>query len=181
MSFLMTLFSSPSVIYGVLGALIVGEIALIIFLAVLWVRNRKLTEQLKTFFSGKSAEDLESVLLKQLKNTEELDREIQEIFEILNRLRALTLKSIHKTSIVRFNPFKEVGGNQSFCVALLDGRNSGMVISSLHTREGTRVYAKPVVNGGAENFPLTDEEKTAITQALQNKVSAAESPTHSSI
>jgi hypothetical protein len=75
-------------------------------------------------------------------------------------------------SVLRFNPFKEVGGNQSFCVALLDGKNSGVVISSLHTREGTRVYAKPVIAGNADGFPLTEEEKTAIAQAIQGKPAA---------
>ncbi|MEP7162692.1 MAG: DUF4446 family protein, partial [Candidatus Moraniibacteriota bacterium] len=54
---------------------------------------------------------------------------------------------------------------QSFAIAFLDGKNSGAVISSLHTREGTRVYAKPVKAGEADGFPLTDEEKTVIEQA----------------
>ena len=112
---------------------------------------------------------MEKVLLDQLQETKELDREIQELFEISNRLRELGMKSIHKTAVMRFNPFKEVGGNQSFCVALLDGKNSGVVITSLHTREGTRVYSKPVILGKETNFPLTEEEKSTIAQAIQGK------------
>lgn len=135
----------------------------------LFVQNRRLKQKLAVFFSGKEAKDLENILLEQLNETKALDSEIQELFEISNRLRELGAKSIHKTSVVRFNPFKEVGGNQSFSVALLDGKNSGVIISSLHTREGTRVYAKPVALGQAAGFPLTEEEKAAITQAISGK------------
>jgi hypothetical protein len=69
---------------------------------------------------------------------------------------------------MRFNPFKEVGGNQSYAVALLNGKNSGVVFSSLHTREGTRAYAKPVKNGSADGFPFTEEEKAVIHEAIHS-------------
>ena len=58
-----------------------------------------------------------------------------------------------------------MGGDQSFSVALLDGENSGVVISALHTREGNRVYAKPVEKGKAVKYPLTEEEQEAIKKA----------------
>jgi len=139
------------------------------FVVFLWVRLKRVETSLRVFFSGKEAKDLEKVLLDQLKEVRTLDQEIQELFEISNQLRELGLKSLHKINVVRFNPFKEVGGNQSFSVVLLDGKNSGVVLSSLHTREGTRVYAKPVLAGGESGFPLTEEEKLAITQAINGK------------
>lgn len=151
------------------GALVLGEFALLAIIIFLWRKNHGLSQKLAVFFSGQEAKDLEKVLMKQLSEVEELDREIQELFEISNRLRELGLKSIHKTSVLRFNPFKEVGGNQSFCVALLDGKNSGLILSSLHTREGTRIYAKPVIAGQAGNFPFTEEEKSCVAQAIQGK------------
>jgi hypothetical protein len=163
---------SPTIINISLGALILGEIVLLVIIIFLWTKNRYLNQKLSVFFSGKTAQDLEKVLLEQLNEVRELDREIQELFEISNRLRELGMKSIHKTSVLRFNPFKEVGSNQSFCIALLDGKNSGLVISSLHTREGTRVYSKPVIAGQPGNFPLTEEEKSTIAQAIQGKTSA---------
>lgn len=160
---------SPLIVYGSLTALIGGEIVLLLIVALLWTQNKRLKKKLHIFFSGKEAKNLEKVLLDQLQETRELDLEIQELFEISNRLRELGMKSIHKTAVMRFNPFKEVGGNQSFCVALLDGKNSGVVITSLHTREGTRVYSKPVVLGQENNFPLTEEEKATIAQAISGK------------
>jgi len=66
--------------------------------------------------------------------------------------------------MIRFNPFNETGGNQSFSVAILDGNDCGIVISSLFSRNENRVYGKPIKNGVSE-FPLTDEEKEAIRLA----------------
>ena len=68
-------------------------------------------------------------------------------------------------------PAMIVGLAEGFAVAMLDGKNNGVVISSLHTREGTRVYAKPVKAGEADGFPLTEEEKATIEEA---KLSARE-------
>lgn len=160
---------SPSMIYGSLGALLLGGILLSALVLYLWIENRRIKNKMAIFFSGKEAKDLEKILLAQMTETKELDREIQELFEISNQLRELGMKSVHKTGVLRFNPFKEVGGNQSFCVAFLDGKNSGLVISALHTREGTRLYAKPVIAGLGGSFPLTDEEKKTIAEAISGK------------
>lgn len=128
----------------------------------------RLKKNLTILWKGKTGIDIESLLVQQIADIKLLDQEIQELFEISNRLRELGLKSIHKFSVLRFNPFKEVGSNQSFSLALMDGKNNGVVISSLHTREGTRVYAKPITNADADGFPLTDEERHVIQEALTN-------------
>ena len=67
---------------------------------------------------------------------------------------------------MRFNPFEgDTGGNQSFALALLDGRGDGFVVSSLHARAVTRMYAK-AVSGGASEAALSDEECEALRQAM---------------
>lgn len=163
---------SEAFIQGSVALLVLGEVVLGGFVIFLLVRQHHLQAKMKVFLSGKEGKSLEKVLLDQLTETRELDQEIQELFEISNRLRELCLKSLHKTSVIRFNPFKEVGGNQSFSVVLLDGKNSGVVLSSLHTREGTRVYAKPVLSGEPNGFPFTEEEKAAVNQAITGKAPA---------
>lgn len=145
--------------------LALGVFALILSFISLW-KLRTLRKNLSALWGSKTGTDIESLLVQQVSDLKLLDNEIQELFEISNRLRELGLKSIHKFSVLRFNPFKEVGSNQSFSLALLDGKNNGAVISSLHTREGTRVYAKPIKNADADGFPLTDEERQVIQQAL---------------
>lgn len=74
---------------------------------------------------------------------------------------------IQKIGIVRFNPFKETGGDQSFSIALLDGNNSGLVVTSLYTREKNRIYAKPIKQGEPE-YQLSAEEKEAIVRAIDS-------------
>lgn len=156
------------------GSLVLGSLVLallsILFSGLFWKRQRELERKLEIFFSGKDAKTLETILAEQLKETKSLDRDIQELFDAVEKLRALSLRSLHKHFVLRFNPFKEVGGNQSFSAAFLDGTDSGVIISSLHTREGTRVYAKPIDQGKDKGFPFTEEEKEAIRKAAALKV-----------
>jgi len=74
-------------------------------------------------------------------------------------------KHVQKVGVVRFNPFKDIGGDQSFSIALLDEEDNGLVITSLYGREGNRVYAKPI-EGGQSKYQLSDEEKEAISRAI---------------
>jgi hypothetical protein len=131
--------------------------------------QRKVKKKIAILFSGKEAASLESIILSHSDEISAMDKEIQDLFEISNQIHSLAQKSIHRVGIVRFNPFKDIGGDQSFALALLDGKNSGIVISSLHTREGTRIYSKPVLNGDSKKYTLTEEEKEAIEKAKLTK------------
>lgn len=148
-------------ISGVLLALLSLFLVFYLFMSL-----KRIQKNLDVLFSGKEAKSLESIIIEQTKDISALDKEIQDLFEISNQIHALTQKSLHKVGIVRFNPFKDIGGDQSFALALLDGKNSGLVVSSLHTREGTRIYSKPITRGDSRKYPLTDEEKEAIKSAI---------------
>jgi hypothetical protein len=74
-------------------------------------------------------------------------------------------RAIQHVGVVRFNPFEDTGSDQSFALALLDGDRDGVVVSSLHGRQTTRVFAKPIA-GGASPHALSDEEADAIRLAL---------------
>ena len=91
-------------------------------------------------------------------------KNLKELFEDLEKLKEENKFSIQKMGMVRFNPFSEIGGNQSFSIALLDGNNNGFVITSFYSREGNRVYAKPITAGKSKHF-LSKEEKEAIKKA----------------
>lgn len=108
---------------------------------------------------------LEQVLTKQ-ENVSKLLAETQSKvtgFESEGKLH------VQKIGLVRFNPFKEVGGDHSFSLALLDGKNTGFVITGLHTRERTRVYLKGVVNGKSD-LELSEEEKKALSSAQKRRI-----------
>lgn len=76
-----------------------------------------------------------------------------------------TRRSLQHIGMVRFNPFEDTGSDQSFAIALLDDARDGIVISGLHGRSNTRIFAKPVEAGASTN-QLSDEESEAIRIAL---------------
>ena len=109
---------------------------------------------------------------KEFLNREELIAKFNELKVKFTRLegemKALREDSglaIQKLGVVRFNPFSDVGSDLSFSVALLDGGNNGVVITSLYNRNENRVYAKPI-KSGQSNYTLSEEEKQALEKAL---------------
>jgi Protein of unknown function (DUF4446) len=72
-----------------------------------------------------------------------------------------------KVNIIRFNPFNDLGGEQSFTLTILDKNNSGALLTSLHNRDITRLYAKSIKNGKGDNITLSKEEKLAIVKTIK--------------
>lgn len=152
----------------ILALLLIGNI---FFLFLLAKKMHRLKERSQEFFSGRNGKDLESIILSQMKHIKKINGDIQDLYEAATKIHTLAHAGLYKVGYKRFNPFKDVGGNQSFALALLDGKNNGIVISSLYTREATRVYAKPVINGKAtEEYPFTEEESETIASASLKKI-----------
>ena len=108
------------------------------------------------------------------KKFEEVLREVggfdQKLQGLGNKLAALekgSMDHIQKVKLIRYNPYDDVGGDQSFTVALLDKKGNGVVVTSLHTRAGTRVFAKQVKNGKAEKYEFSKEETQAVKEAYE--------------
>jgi len=97
-----------------------------------------------------------------------LKNDFKKLSEEIENLKEDHKFSIQKIGTIRFNPFNEVGSDQSFSVALLDERNSGVVITSLYNRQENRIYAKPIVEG-ASQYVLSEEEVAAIEKAKNSK------------
>lgn len=74
----------------------------------------------------------------------------------------------YKINLIRFNPFDDLGGDQSFVLCLLDNANSGVIITSLHTRDSTRVYAKAIKNGQSQDLALSKEETKALIKTINS-------------
>ena len=82
----------------------------------------------------------------------------------VNQLAAQLERAIQRVGVVRYNPFEDTGSNQSFVLAMLDARGDGFVLSSLHSRQATRVFLKPV-SGGKADSAVSEEEVEAIRLA----------------
>lgn len=131
----------------------------------IWQTRKKL----KVFFAGKKAADLEGVLFESIKRLKKSESDIKNLFQTSEFLRKMAEQSIQKVGLVRFNPFKDTGGDQSFSIALLDSQDNGLVISNLYTPQGTRIYAKPIINGQSVKYNLSKEELLAIKEAQKEK------------
>ncbi len=151
-----------------LSALVVGLIAAVLALAVACVilarRTRQLDARLKGITRGSDGRSLEAILDAHLEKVFALSRELTDVSARTAILEAAQRRSFQRVGLIRYNPFEETGGNQSFALALLDAAGDGWVLSSLHARAGTRVYAKEIRAGRAE-AGLSAEETAAIAQA----------------
>lgn len=114
---------------------------------------------------GVDSKGLKSILESLLKEASLARSEINNIKDYASKIQKDGLFHIQKIGLVRFNPFKDTGGDQSFILSLIDGRDTGVIISGLYSRSGTRWYAKKVTEGKGVDHELSDEEKKALKEA----------------
>jgi hypothetical protein len=152
-----------------LGPLVVGlcVVTLILLVAVFALarRTRRLDARLAGLTRGSEGRSLEAVLDAHLDKVFAVARELDEVVARQAVLEAAQRRAFQRVGLVRYNPFEETGGNQSFALALLDAAGDGWVLSSLHARSGTRVYAK-VIKAGRAEAGLSEEETAALAQAM---------------
>ena len=153
-----------------LVTLLVAVIALLIGGAALawafWLQSRlrKVDAEYKALVAGTSGGDLEQILHDHISQVRATTQRLDELETLAQQTDLASRRSLQWLGVLRFNPFEEVGGDQSFALAMVDGYGNGVVVSSLHMRDLTRVYAKPLKKWEAEHH-LTDEEKQAIANA----------------
>ncbi len=81
--------------------------------------------------------------------------------------KAEELDNLSSLGMIRYNPYGDTGGDQSFSLALLNRQGDGVVVTSLHSRAGTRVFAKSVKLGKSDKHEFSTEEIAAVKEALK--------------
>ncbi len=114
---------------------------------------------------GISEKSLKTVLENLLKDVRFQENEIKNLKDYTAKIDKEGKLHVQKLGLIRFNPFKDTGGDQSFILSLLDSNDTGVVISGLYSRSGTRWYAKKVENGKGLDHDLSEEEKKSIKEA----------------
>lgn len=138
---------------------------LLVIVLVLARRVSALDRRLGALTRGGDGRDLGEVLEAHIDKVYAVAREVDDLAARSAVLEAVQRRAFQRVGLVRFNPFEDTGGNQSFALALLDAGGDGFVVSSLHARSGTRIYAKAVVGGRSEGA-LSGEETEALRLAL---------------
>jgi len=140
----------------------------VLALALLVRRVGRLATRLDALTAGSDGRSLEEVLASSLVRVDRVGRDLDGVSARTTSLEALGRSAIRHVGLVRFNPFEDTGGNQSFALALLDADGDGIVMSSLHARSGTRIYAKAVLSGRSD-AALSAEETEAIRLAREER------------
>lgn len=139
-----------------------GAIVLLV-INIIWLARMEM--RLKKIFKGKKAQDLEDLMAGLRKDIDTLNLSTQNLDARAKNMDGRIRTSLRGIDTIRFNPFKDQGSNQSFAIGLLNEEGTGVVISSLYSRDRVSVFAKPIKKGQPE-YELTEEETTVFKNAL---------------
>ncbi len=155
-------------------AFVIYTLCFVTFILLIWNISQQFTlstfkKNQKVLFKGNKVKNLEEIILENQQASSSADKDISDLYQITTKIHELAHLGLHKIGMIRFNPFRDIGGDQSFSIALLDGKNNGLILSSIYSRDGVRVYTKSIQQGISEKHPLTEEEKRAIEIASLTK------------
>lgn len=153
-----------------------GEFGLVIFVVcvgillivgMVYIQSRRLallSDRLDDMTRGAQGESFEGLLNTHLDTVLRVAHDLDELAVRTAIVEGGARLHFARLGLVRFNPFNDTGGDQSFALAILDSNNDGFVVSSLHSRTGTRLYAKAIF-GGESDMTLGGEEAQAVAIA----------------
>lgn len=153
-----------------IGYILIGMAVLILILLVIIIIQLKRTSDMKKrldkFMKGKDGKSLEKDIVALYEDNKffkiAVDKNKKDIRQIYKTLES----TFQKVGVVKYDAFRQMGGQLSFSLALLDENNNGFVLNSVHSTEGCYTYTKEIKNGESE-ISLGDEEKKALAIAMK--------------
>ncbi len=143
--------------------------AVFVWLALLTFFIWRESNFLKSLFPKSEERQIRLKFEEVLASISNFDKKLSALKESLEKIENEGLGHIQRVEFLRYNPYDETGGDQSFTIALLDYKGSGFVLTSLHARSGTRVFAKPILDGKSGKYKLSKEEDEVLKKALWSK------------
>jgi hypothetical protein len=142
----------------------------IFFAAITWMAGLsvivlRMVRHYNTLTGSTGKTGLKDVLEVMLASQKGLQSDTRDLYKALDEVRRDGRLHIQRVGLVRFNPFSDTGGSQSFTLSLLDGHDNGLVMTSLYARTGNRWYIKEVVSGKGKDLALSKEEQAAVQKA----------------
>lgn len=137
--------------------IVIWLVVLTVWILLFFLPYRKLTK-------ATGEKELVKVLGKVLAQGETNKKDIVSVMSALRGFEKEGLGHLQRIGFVRFNPYTEMGGDNSFALCILDGKLNGILIMGLHTRESTRLYSKEVESGKTK-YRLSKEEQLALKKA----------------
>ena len=143
--------------------LIIMVIMFVILLAMIHQMN-VISRKYIAFMQGRNGEALEKMIHARIKDIDQLKQVSRKLINEQRSMQAVLNGCISKYALIKYDAFEEMAGKLSYAVALLDSEENGIVLNSIHSREGCFTYAKEIVRGESY-IPLSEEEKKALEQA----------------
>ena len=123
----------------------------------------------KKMMGGAEGSSIEQMLSAHTSEVKQAVNEYKKLQEQVDKLENLVRSSLARVAVIHFDAFEQTGQGLSWCVAILDRNNNGVVFSSICGNEAERSYVKPIEDGRvAPNYKLTREEEQALRQAMHN-------------
>lgn len=141
-------------------------IVLVVTVIAQGAKIRTMRRKYEAMMTGSGVEDLESLLIDLKNQSEMLEEEQKEHKALLEQTQVRIRGMKSNIALKRYNAFGERGNDLSFSLAILDDNSTGIVLTSLHNRDNSYIYSKPM-QGGESQYALSPEEKEVITLALQ--------------
>lgn len=129
-------------------------------------KYNKLNRRLSRFTSGKDAANLEEVIIKRFSEIRQVVKNEKNQNKDIDAINDKFLSTFCKIGLVKYDAFKEMSGNLSFSLALLTDNHDGIIITSIHSREGCFTYCKEVTNEESY-YILSEEERLALNVAMK--------------
>src|SRR3989441_12812340 len=122
-------------------ALAVAVVVLAAWVAWLQRSDVLLRRRLRRLIGDAEGAGLDELLDRQFRRLDTVAERVEALNKLHHELEALAQRSIQKVGVIRFNPFADTGGDQSFAIALLDADGNGVVLSSLHGGPERAIFA----------------------------------------
>lgn len=149
----------------VIAILLVGLVISLVWLGIITFYLKRIAKNYNSFTSGVNRKSIDEVLSNVVKNLRDAKTDIARLNERCDIIDSNGQFHIQKIGLLRFNPFKDTGGDQSFILSLTDAHETGVVITALYSRSGTRWYAKKIIQGKGSEHQLSEEEKRTLSIA----------------
>ncbi|HWP30504.1 MAG TPA: DUF4446 family protein [Fimbriimonadales bacterium] len=130
----------------------------------LWIKWYREIRLFKNILKGTKGESLEPILIQHFQDMERIATLVSSLERRISKLESKAQRAVSSVGVVRYNAFQEIGGEQSFALALQNELRDGVVINCITGRESVRFFCKPIENGKCE-VGLTPEEEAAIELA----------------
>jgi hypothetical protein len=109
--------------------------------------------------------NLEEMLGTHLDTVQGTSRRMDVLEQTVAVLQSQMPACLRYAHLIRYDAFEDVGGEQSFSLALLDSVGSGLVLTSVYSRNDVRVYAKSI-QAGTASHALSQDEERLLRQAI---------------